>query len=55
MKDKSRFPTFEVETDMGDITCYHSWAQFIQKNYITESPPKLVKMVDELRLWSDVG
>ena len=53
--DKSRFPTFEVETDMGDITCYHSWAQFISKNYITESPPKLVKMVDELGLWSDVG
>ena len=46
---------FDVETDMSDKVFYHSWATFIQKNYIGQSESKLVKMVDELGLWSDIG
>ena len=53
--NKGTFSEFHVDTDKGDIVCYHSWAQFIAKNYITESPPKLIRMVDELGLWSDIG
>ena len=47
------FPMGSVETDKDDISYHHSWAQFVARTYVVKES-KLVEMVDELDLWTDV-